>query len=980
MFVTTAVQFGPTKPDRERFIHPLDHTGLIRYFEQLRLVHGSVKLLGLPDVDERNDDLPLRSLFVEPRVGPEQLGTREFNEATALKATQPLLEALVEHQRLVLLGDPGTGKTTVTNWLCTALAQPLENEVSGTLGRLVPLPFILRDLPLGVSLSWDVLLEQFLSRPFAAPLAKDRDLLEKLLDSGQAVILLDGIDEVGGIARRKVLRDAVWEGWHKWSRCRWVLTSRVVGYSEMDFSQECLPMAGFRLFLDADPSGSRNLLPSEAEDDEGVLAAAQDRRASIEFAEILHLSPFTDRQVRQFIENWFRLREPDPALAQETTKNLIEALNADAGTKELARIPNLLTLIALIYRVRAKLPDGRAELYLQISQAYLKTIDEFRKLKDLPPYTFEEKMSWLARVGWEMQLARTAGGQIEREDAPEGEPREYLATEAEVRGWLEKAMETRFGSEAGVEAERFLDYVQRRTGLLLARGEKRFGFLHLSFQEFFAARYLAAQIVKPVWAKGNLFPNLGGEDISPTSITALRGYCGTTLWQEALVFLFETLAIDWCEPILERLYLEASTLPSDTEKQNIQPEDRARWLLAARIAGDPHVALSQDLRQRLMEACWRWELNRCSNEGEGEWWSARNGVSQQLFARRDMLQSAWNSLKEAFRERSSQSWLDLSGCVSLVDLSPLRDLAGLQRLSLDACASLADVRPLKKQEELHTLCLSGCASLVDVEPLKDLKRLDFLDLSGCTSLVDLEPLKDLQGLQGLNLSGCASLTDFEPLKNLKGLKWLNLSSCASLVDLEALRGLEGLEGLDLSCCTSLVDLEPLKELTALEELDLSGCRATSNVWALKNLKNLNGLNLGGWESLVDIEPLRELKSLEGLDLSGCRSLVDVGPLEDLTSLKWLDLSGCSSLESVGALKDLRSLVELNLNGCRSLADVGSLKDLEALKSLSLLNCTSLVEMRPLEDLEALRFLILEELGNQFPETVTRLRKRGVGVY
>lgn len=45
----------------------------------------------------------------------------------------------------------------------------------------------------------------------------------------------------------------------------------------------------------------------------------------------------------------------------------------------------------------------------------------------------------------------------------------------------------------------FLDYVARRSGLLLPRGEDRFAFIHLSFQEYFAACFLEEQVTSPMW-------------------------------------------------------------------------------------------------------------------------------------------------------------------------------------------------------------------------------------------------------------------------------------------------------------------------------------------------------------------------------------------------------------------------------------------------------------------------------------------------
>ena len=60
------------------------------------------------------------------------------------------------------------------------------------------------------------------------------------------------------------------------------------------------------------------------------------------------------------------------------------------------RIPNLLTFMALIHRVRAMLPDGRALLYNEIGEAYLETIDTFRGLQEMD-FPLHQKMRWLGQ-------------------------------------------------------------------------------------------------------------------------------------------------------------------------------------------------------------------------------------------------------------------------------------------------------------------------------------------------------------------------------------------------------------------------------------------------------------------------------------------------------------------------------------------------------------------------------------------------------
>jgi hypothetical protein len=164
--------------------------------------------------------------------------------------------------------------------------------------------------------------------------------------------------------------------------------------------------------------------------------------------------------------------------------------------------------------------------------------------------------------------------------------------------------------------------------------------------------------------------------------------------------------------------------------------------------------------------------------------------------------------------------LDLTG-TEVSDLTPLKDLSGLQDLGLEN-TSVSDLTPLKELKGLQQLYLTD-TSVSDLTPLKELKGLQELLLSG-TKVSDLTPLKELIGLQSLGLSD-TKVSDLTPLKELKNLQSLGLSR-TGVSDLTLLKELTGLQGLNLSR-TGVSDLTPLKELKKLEWLNLSGT-AVSN--------------------------------------------------------------------------------------------------------------------------------------------------------
>src|SRR5262249_54268329 len=147
------------------------------------------------------------------------------------------------------------------------------------------------------------------------------------------------------------------------------------------------------------------------------------------------------------------------AEAKRKADDLCAAVFRDPGTKNLARVPFLLTLMATVHRNSVSLPNGRARLYKLITDAYVEKREEE---KGLPAARFPAADRWacLAQVGLEMQQRRAAG---------EEGAAALSATAADVRRWVAEALK-----EDADRASDFLDHLARRTGLLAPRGEDRY--------------------------------------------------------------------------------------------------------------------------------------------------------------------------------------------------------------------------------------------------------------------------------------------------------------------------------------------------------------------------------------------------------------------------------------------------------------------------------------------------------------------------
>ena len=853
------------------------------YLKNLRDWHGYVRFLGLPDRRD-NPDILIDRLFVEPLLTRRHIWPDEDPSSWSDEA-ETIFDILKTGRPLVLLGDPGTGKTTLLNYLVWLLARPTVDAWTKRMGGwLLPVPMVLREQRLRGITNFDGLLDTFISQPKSGPLRKGKYLYQ-MLEEGRAFILLDGVDEIGDPKAREDLRSAVFEGFDRYPRCRWLLSSRIVGYDEVAFDENLNPQTGqsppSEILKKSRSSDARRMrehpdigrpeTAQEFDDGRGVVTR--------------YIAPFDDGRIEKFARNWYVQREAAATRAGEDATHLVSAVHADEGILRLARIPNLLTMMALIHRIEATLPHGRALLYERIAEAYLESIDKFRGVYS-GAYDLPQKRRWLARVGYEMQRRRSVDQRRENgTDEPENGADQpvLLAESSDVISWLKEEMEKE-GTSEGMSAEEFLSFVGRRSGLFLPRGEGLYAFVHLSFQEYFASVAIEREVTGLNWARGEpTFLGLERKDLAE--------WAGNSTWRETFVFLFELLALkdDWHADLLDAVFGKDFRL-EETTSDDLQLVNLAQLL--ARIAVNRRSGLAGNRESDAITAAVQTALqvsprsHRVFREllgGDVDWNDKILEVIcvQSKKAGVDSLNLAETRISELRRlaDLKGLKRLDLRS-TQVSDLGPLANLKKLKRLDLWG-TQVSDLGPLAHLKGLKWLDFGG-TQVSDLGPLADLKGLEWLDFGG-TQVSDLGPLADLKGLKRLDLWG-TQVSDLGPLANLKGLKRLDLWN-TQVSELGPLANLKGLEWLDLAS-TQVSDLGPLANLKGLEWLDLAWTQV-SDLGPLANLTALEWLDLA-WTQVSDLRPLANLKGLKSLDL-GHTVVSDLTPLANLTALESLDV-------------------------------------------------------------------------------------------
>ena len=919
------------------------------YLRNVRDWHGYIRFLGLPDRRD-NPDILIDRLFVEPLVtrryvSPDEDPSRWNDEA------ETIFDALSLRKPVILLGDPGTGKSTLLKYLAWLLARPTVNIWSKRMGAwLLPVPMVLRDLRLQGVKTFGRLLEAFLAHAMCEPL-REGGYLKQMLEEGKVLILLDGIDEIGNRAARRNLHKAIFDGFARYPRCRWVLSSRIVGYDEVPFDREpellypqSMRNAPYVDSLQETPAWEegKSVLRRDALPELKPRQMSENRSVMTRY-----IGPFDDARIEAFAQNWYVQREAAAVRAGDDAAHLVRAVHADDAILRLARVPNLLTMMALIHRVEATLPHGRALLYERIAEAYLESIDKFRGVYS-GAYNLQQKRRWLARVGYEMQRRRST----DQGSRQEGGDAELLVESADVISWLNEEMKQGSIVEE-MSAEEFLDFVGRRSGLFLPRGAGRYAFVHLSFQEYFAAVALEREVTGFNWAKGK-----------PTQLGLTRDvvakWARQSAWREPFAFVFELLAAkeDWHVDLLNAVFGEGySRLDEDASDVHLAQ-------LLARLVSNPRSGLAPEgalaatvaaVRPALRhQPGWQYPPRppRVLAEllGDDSSWNAKvlavvgTQLKQLKIGTLSLAQTQVSDLGE-LGSATALARLDLRQ-TQVSELGPVSNFAGLGVLNL-ASSQIADLGPLAKLSGLGFLDI-GQTRVSDLGPLSSLSSLRYLYLGG-TRIADVGALAKLEGLISLDVSG-TRVEDLQVLANLKALKYLYLND-TRVADLGPLADLTALETLNCSG-TRVADIGPLAKLTGLKSVLVWGTRVRD----LRPLVDLVGLEtLDLWKTeVVDAGPLADLAALTSLDL-GLTGVSDVSALRNHMALRSLDLRQTEVAE-LGPLAGLRALRTLYLSGT-PVSDLGSLICLTGLELLDLSH-SAVVDLRPVGGLTALKSLDL----------------------
>jgi GTPase SAR1 family protein len=376
-----------------------------------------------------------------------QRGTRHVDVATA--GVRGLLdfsysELRSSFRRIVILGDPGGGKSTLCQRLCydMAKASSLALQYQGKNhvaieDQKIPFRIILRLFEQARVTEPQLDLLTYLIRDLRHHASADekelRTACNYLLQTGRAVIAFDGLDEILETARRREYVEIVTAFCNKYPLCPTLVTSRLVGYENAP-------------------------LPSDFDK--------------------VQLKRFEKSEILEYAEKFLtQIGDATKSNAESEAQRFVSQTEDNAA--DLRRNPLMLGLMLWLFMAKGDVPSNRPAIYSECSTLMFDKWDGNRGIKSAIPSGFDR-----------LQLFSNLSSKIYP----------YITLRAGVsRQWLTDTLNDYFkdkfvdGAKAYESAESLVNFIVGRAWVMMESGEGIFAFTHQTFMEYFFAKHLESR-------------------------------------------------------------------------------------------------------------------------------------------------------------------------------------------------------------------------------------------------------------------------------------------------------------------------------------------------------------------------------------------------------------------------------------------------------------------------------------------------------
>ncbi|MBD2498068.1 NACHT domain-containing NTPase [Nostoc sp. FACHB-280] len=413
------------------------------YHENIEMQCGTVQILDVAQPIHFND------IYVDIEI-LEEINSRRWLEIKKFpqvwmkennclgvadwpQTRSPGIAAVTKYHKLMVLGQPGAGKTTflqaIANSCNLGLFQP----------DYLPIFIRLKDFAEDIRGSSQISLFNYLCESFLN-LGISEQEINTVFAHGRALILLDGLDEVVAKDISKII-SKIRQFTEKFYKNKIIITCRlgVQNYKFYGFTE-------------------------------------------------VEIGNFSQPQIANFAEKWFlAVAKQPPAIAKDLASRFMQKLELKANFPilDLATTPLLLNFICLVFQFTEDFPTNRAEIYKQILDLLLFRWDEAKGIKRdeiYPNFSLLHKiklLSHLAAITFPQSSYFQPGSHLCRLIT------DYL---------LQNFNPPHDAAALEIESASVLQAIESQHGLLMQKALGIYAFSHFSLQQYLTAKEIVLNI------------------------------------------------------------------------------------------------------------------------------------------------------------------------------------------------------------------------------------------------------------------------------------------------------------------------------------------------------------------------------------------------------------------------------------------------------------------------------------------------------